>query len=153
MDELIKKLGKDLYFVAVKIFLVDKRGRLFIFKDRFNCWDLPGGRIKQNEFKKSLERIVARKIIEEMGAKVKYKLGQPIVFMRHERNEILPKGKKQKVRIFAIGYEAKYLRGEVKLGKNHLEYKFVELKKFRPGKYFKGGWLKGVKEYKRCHGA
>ena len=46
-----KYLGKDLYFVAVKLFLEDKDGKLFIFKDRFGEWDLPGGRLRINEFK------------------------------------------------------------------------------------------------------
>ena len=71
--------------------------------------------------------------------------------MRHERNEFLPKGKRKKVRIFAVGYQAKFLKGEIILGKNHLEYKFIE-KSFKSEKYFEGGWLKGVKEYKKLVG-
>ena len=145
----MKKFEKDLYFVAVKVFMRDKNGKLFIFKDRFGDWDLPGGRIKQNEFNKPLEKIIARKMREELGGKVVYKLGQPVVFMRHERDEVSGRGKDKKVRIFAIGYEAKYQKGEINLGKNHLEYKLVGLKNFKPEKYFKGGWLKGVRDYKK----
>jgi len=147
MDNLVKKSGKDLYFVAVKLFLEDDYGNLLIIKDRFNCWDLPGGRIKQDEFNKPLDKIIKRKIREELGAKVRYQLGQPKVFMRHQRNEILPDGKKKRVRIFAIGYQARYLQGDIILGKNHQKFEFVNLKKFKPEKYFKGGWLKGVVEY------
>lgn len=33
---------KDLYFVAVKVFL-EKDGQLLILKDGFGEWDLPGG--------------------------------------------------------------------------------------------------------------
>ena len=139
--------GKDLYFVAVKVFLRDKTGRIYITKDRFDCWDIPGGRLKYDEFAKPLEKVVARKIKEELGAAVKYRLGQPVVFMCHERNEILPDGSRTKVRIFAIGYEAKYLGGKIKLGKNHVQEEWVDLKKFRPEKYFHGGWLRGIKEY------
>ncbi len=61
----------------------------------------------------------------------------------------LPNGKREKVRIFAIGYQTKYLGGDILLGKNHLKYLFVPLKKLDPAKYFKGGWLKGVKDYKK----
>jgi len=149
MKQLIKQSGKDLYFVAVKVFLEDRQDNLLITKDRFNCWDLPGGRIKQDEFNKPLEKVIQRKIKEELGNKVKYKLGEPKVFMRHQRNEILPNNKRKQVHIFAIGYQAKYLDGDIILGKNHLEYLFVPLKKFNPAKYFKGGWLKGVKEYQK----
>lgn len=139
--------GKDLYFVAVKLFLEDKAGRLFISKDKFGVWDLPGGRLRTNDFNTSLEKIVARKVKEELGSAMRYRLGKPVVFMRHERMELLSSGEKEKRRIFAIGYRTKYLGGEIKLSLRHLEYKWVELKSFRPEKYFKGGWLKGVKNY------
>ena len=139
--------GKDWYFVAVKVFLRDKAGRLYITKDRFGCWDLPGGRLKYNDFDKPLEKVVERKMREELGKSVKYKLQKPVVFMRHERAELLPDGGTQKVRIFAIGYEARYLGGKINLGKNHEKSEWVIPGKFKPEKYFTGGWLGGVKEY------
>ncbi|NMB48579.1 NUDIX hydrolase [Candidatus Kuenenbacteria bacterium] len=142
-----KQTGKDWYFVAMKVLMTDKQGRLLILKDKFDCWDLPGGRLKYDEFDKSLEKVVERKMKEELGGAVKYKLGKPVVFMRHERMENLSDGRQEKVRIFAVGFEARYLSGKIVPGQNHLEYKFVELKRFKPEKYFKGGWLKGVKEY------
>lgn len=142
-----KQTGKDWYFVAVKVFMADKQRRLLILKDKFDCWDLPSGRLKYDEFDKPLGKVVERKMKEELGGAVKYKLGKPVVFMRHERTENLARGGQKKVRIFAVGFEARYLSGEIVLGKNHVEYKFVELKGFKPEKYFKGGWLKGVKEY------
>ena len=40
---------RDLYYVAVKVFL-ERKGKLFIFKDRYGAWDLPGGRIQKHEF-------------------------------------------------------------------------------------------------------
>ncbi|MCX6792695.1 MAG: NUDIX domain-containing protein [Candidatus Falkowbacteria bacterium] len=137
---------KDLYFLAVKVFLENK-GKLFISKDRFGDWDLPGGRLLPAEFNTSFEKVLARKIKEELGKNVKYKLGQPIVFMRHERTEILLDGKKSKRRIFAIGYQAKYLGGAIQLGKNHEQSKWLEINKLKPEIYFKGGWLKGIKDY------
>ena len=142
-----KQLDKDLYFVAVKVFIEDKGGRLFIFKDRFGYWDLPGGRLLKNEFSTPLEKVVIRKVKEELGSLVRYRLGKPIIFMRHQRSELLPDGNKKKVRIFAIGYSAKYLGGKIKLSPRHLEYKWAQLKGFKPERYFKGGWLKGVRDY------
>lgn len=139
--------GKDLYFVAVKVFLKNSKNQLLIIKDKFGDWDIPGGRLRAQDFCTSLSNIVKRKIGEELGKKVKYKLGDPVVYMRHERNEILATGKKEKRRIFAVGFEAKYLGGEINLGKNHIKSEWVDLKNFKPGKYFKGGWLKGIKEY------
>jgi len=50
-------MDKDRYFVAVKVFL--ERGKeLLILKDNFGDWDLPGGRIKPDEFETPMEQIV-----------------------------------------------------------------------------------------------
>ena len=136
---------KDLYYVALKLFL--RHGdKLLITKDIFGEWDLPGGRIKKNEFKKPFEKIIERKVKEELGSGVRYSLGMPVVFMRHERREAIASNK-PKVRIFAIGYEARYNGGEIRLGLVHDRFEWVSVNKFDPKKYFKGGWLKGVEEY------
>ena len=114
-----------------------------ILKDSFGVWDLPGGRMKPNEFGTPLEQIVKRKMREELGAAVKYTLREPVVLMRHERLE----NGKIPVRIFAVGYEAKYVSGKIKLSPRHPRMEWVSLKTFKPEKYFRGGWLRGVKEY------
>ena len=137
-------MDKDLYFVAVKVLLRDG-GKLLITHDTFGAWDIPGGRLKPDEFEKPLEDVIERKVREELGPDVKYKLGEPKVFFRHERNEVGLGGKK--IRIFAIGYEAEYLSGDIKLGDHHDKMEWVELKSFKPEAYFEGGWLKGLQEY------
>jgi len=139
--------NKDVYFVAVKVFLVDTAGKFLIVKDRFGDWDIPGGRLKENEFAISLGAVIERKIKEELGDALGYELGEPAVFMRHERDEILSDGKKEKRRIFAIGYKALYQGGDIVLGKNHESYAWIPLENLQPEKYFTGGWLEGVKEY------
>src|SRR3989338_1632715 len=93
---------KDTYFVAVKVFL-EKDGKLLILKDSFGDWDLPGGRIKPDEFDVPLEQIIKRKMSEELGSDIKYTIGKPTVFMRHKRVEQAPGN--PTVRIFSIGYE------------------------------------------------
>ena len=136
---------KDSYFVAVKVFL-EKDNSFFIFKDKFGNWDLPGGRIKKDEFNTSLEDIVARKLREEIGDSVKYRLeSQPKILMRHERTESSPTS--TTARILAIGFRAKLLSGDPKLSDAHTEMLWVDTKTFRPENYFTGGWLEGVKDY------
>jgi len=135
---------KDLYFVAVKLLLRDG-GKLLITHDIFGSWDLPGGRIKKDEFSKSLEAVIVRKMQEELGTDVAYELGEPKVFFRVEREEQGLNG--QRVRIFAVGYEAKYLGGDIKLGEHHDQMEWVDIHTFVPEKYFMGGWLTGVQEY------
>jgi 8-oxo-dGTP pyrophosphatase MutT (NUDIX family) len=136
---------KDLYFVAVKLLLRDG-DKLLITHDIFGDWDLPGGRIRKDEFDKPLEAVIERKIKEELGPGVRYELGAPKVFFRVERAEHSLGG--EKVRIFAVGYEAKYLGGEVGLGDHHDRMEWVDINSFEPEAYFTGGWLKGVQEYK-----
>lgn len=135
---------KDTYFVAVKVFLENK-GKLLILKDNFGDWDLPGGRIKREEFDASLESIVERKMREELGDRAVYTLGKPAVFMRHERNEAVEGN--PLVRIFAIGYDATLEVGEVELSPRHTEMQWVDIQHFVPEDYFTGGWLRGVREY------
>jgi 8-oxo-dGTP diphosphatase len=137
-------MEKDLYFVAVKLLLRDG-DKLLITHDIFGAWDLPGGRIKKDEFEAPLESVITRKMREELGADVRYELGDPKVFFRVERAEHGLNG--QMVRIFAVGYDATYKGGEVRLGDHHDQMEWVDVKTFRPEKYFTGGWLAGVQEY------
>lgn len=136
--------NKDHYFVAVKVFL-EHQGKLFIFKDRFGDWDLPGGRIKKDEFDVPLEDVLRRKMKEELGEDVKYELGKAEIFMRHERVEEAPSN--PTVRIFGVGYIAKLVSGDIKPSTQHPEILWVDPKTFKPEEYFTGGWLKGVQEY------
>jgi 8-oxo-dGTP pyrophosphatase MutT (NUDIX family) len=140
-------IHKDQYYVAVKLFL-EKGGKFFIFKDRWNSWDLPGGRIRKYEFDLPLEQVIERKMKEEVGDDVSYELGKSIVTMRHQREEQEPgDGTKPTIRIFAVGYEAKLIEGAPRLGDHHVEMLWADIKTFKPEEYFTGGWLKGVQDY------
>jgi 8-oxo-dGTP pyrophosphatase MutT (NUDIX family) len=134
---------KDQYFVAVKT-LMRQGEKMLITHDIFGSWDIPGGRIKPDEFETPLEDIVTRKIVEELGQSFEYKLGKVAVFFRHQRIE---HSTRQPVRIFAVGYEAEYISGDIELGENHDEYKWIDLRSFNPTEYFEGGWLRGIEEY------
>jgi hypothetical protein len=136
---------KDTYFVAVKVFL-EKEGKFLILKDSFGDWDLPGGRIRKNEFDAPFIQVIKRKMSEELGDDIQYTIGKPIVFMRHERVEQTPSDKPI-VRIFAIGYDGILQSGEIKLSELHTKMMWVSIDDFEPENYFKGGWLKGVREY------
>lgn len=136
---------KDTYFVAVKLFL-ERDGKLFIFKDKFGAWDLPGGRIKKHEFETPLPDVIARKMAEEVGAELQYEVeDRPVILMRHERVEASPGN--PTVRIFGIGYRAQWKNGEPQLSEAHTEMMWVDPASFKPEDYFTGGWLKGVQEY------
>lgn len=92
-----------------------------------------------------LEKVIERKMIEELGEGVKYTVSKPIVFMRHRRNEVNQAG--QEVNIFAVGFEANLDSGEIKMSDMHTEMEWVDIKTFKPENYFTGGWLKGLQDY------
>ena len=135
--------GKDVYFIAVKA-LVRDGDKLLITHDVFKSWDIPGGRIKKDEFEKPFEDVLRRKIAEELGGDVKYEIGDPVTFFRVERSEV---GIEGDARIFAIGYKVKYLGGEIILGDHHDEYRWVDINSFDPKELFKDGWEIGLGEY------
>lgn len=144
MPSKLEAYDKDLYFVAVKLLIRDG-DKLLITHDIFDAWDLPGGRIRKDEFDSSLESVIQRKICEELGSGFRYELGSPTVFFRVERQEANLDG--QTVRIFAVGYSAEYAGGEVSLGDHHDKYEWVDVRSFKPEDYFTAGWLVGVQEY------
>ena len=139
-------LPKDTYFVAVKVLLRDGP-LLLITHDIFGQWDWPGGRLRTDEFATPFSEVVERKMREELGTEVRYELGEPRVFFRHQRQEHGANG--ETVRIFAVGYEAKYVDGRLDLGPHHDEHLWVNVGSFRPEEYFEGGWLAGVQDYLR----
>ncbi len=135
--------GRDQYYVAMKVLLRDG-DKLLITHDVFGDWDIPGGRIRLSEFESSLESVIERKMHEELGPDVQYSLGEPKVFFRVARVEQLLN---EEVHIFAVGFEANYLGGELKLGEHHDKMEWVNVHTFDPSAYFTGGWLKGITEY------
>lgn len=135
---------KEQYYVAVKVFL-EKDGKFLIMKDKYGDWDLPGGRIKKDEFASPIEDVIKRKMSEELGNEIEYKLGKSLLTMRHERVEAAPGN--PTIRIFAVSYEAKLLNGEPKISNLFTESMWVDSKTFKPEEYFIGGWLKGIEEY------
>jgi len=134
--------GKSLYFVAVKVFLRDG-DKLLIVHDAWGNWELPGGRIKQHEFQKPLEETAARKIREELGDEVEYSDPKPTgTFFQVGRVE-----EDKKVGIFAIGFEAHYMGGGIKLSTAHDELKWVDVKTFQPLELQDNDWMRGVQDY------
>jgi len=139
--------GKATYFVAVKVLLRDGE-KLLLIHDKWNVWELPGGRIKPHEFKKPLTEIVERKIREELGDDVKYTELKPTgTFFQVSRIEETGETDKQEARIFAIGFEAKYLGGKIDLGDHHDEMKWVNVNDFDPLKLQDNDWMRGVADY------
>lgn len=109
------KRNYAIYHVAFKILLKKYNKVLFLKTADGRYWDLPGGRIDNNEKKVPLEKILAREIKEEIGKNIKYQLGKPIFQYRRFHEKI-------KFPIFITVYEGKYLSGKIKLSFEHSNY-------------------------------
>lgn len=140
-------MAKDNYLVAVKLLLRDG-DQLLITHDIFSGWDIPGGRIRSDQFETPLEAVLSDKIEVELGADVRYQLGGIKETFRVEREEL--RQTVEKVRIFAVGYEATYLGGDIHLGKNHDKYEWIDLRSVNLKDYAApGGWVEQLAEYQQ----
>lgn len=144
-DAKINSLAKDEYLVAVKLLLF-KKGKLLILKDQWGSWDIPGGRIRKDQFHTSLEDVLDEKIDFELGSEVKYELGDIKTTLRVERIEVGREG--QKVRIFAVCFEGKYLGGSITGGEYVPHAEWIDFKTANLDDYSDGAsWVPKLKDY------
>ena len=139
--------AKENYLVAVKIIL--RQGTRFLAThDIYGEWDIPGGRIRKDQFATPMEKILEEKIALELGNEVTYKLGSIVETIRVEREEYGRDG--EVVRIFAVCYEAEYIGGEIELGDVHDKYEWIDLRSANLEEYrTKSGWVHRLAEYQQ----
>lgn len=137
--------AKDEYLVALKLIVRDG-DNILILKDGFGNWDIPGGRIRKDQFNTPYEQILREKIDVELGVEFTYKLGDIKTLMRVERIEHGRDG--QKVRIFAVGYEAFYKSGEINLASYLESYEWINIRTTNLDTYKDdSGWVDKLKDY------
>lgn len=137
--------SKENWFVAVKILL--RRGdNLLVLRDTFGDGDIPGGRLRKDDFQTPLLEVLHRKVIEEIGPHIVYtiKNENPVCTFRHERFEV---GSGETRRIFALGFEAVYEGGPIETGDYIESHNWIDLRTTQLSDHLEGGWLKGVEEY------
>lgn len=136
---------KDEYLVAVKLLLRDG-DRLLITHDIYGQWDVPGGRIRKDQFKMPLEDILKTKVAEELGSSITYEITGIKATFRVEREEVGREG--EVVRIFGIGYEANLTSGEVELGEYHDKFEWINIKTADLSEYASpSGWVEQLADY------
>lgn len=101
------------FYVGQKV-LIRKGDELLLLIDPRSGLDLPGGRIQEGE--KDLKVSMQREIKEEIGLNIE--IGLPVVTwtwqIKVEQNPV-----------FLVGYESKYISGEIKLSSEHSEFHWV----------------------------
>jgi len=112
------------YHISLKILL--RRGDEFLILNSQSgkFFDLPGGRIDEQDRAVPLEDILAREVREELGPNFVYKLGGPLFqFRRHL--------KRTDYHVFVPVYDAKYLSGDIKLSDEHTGFFWTKAPDFK----------------------
>lgn len=110
-------MKRDYALVQIGFKILLRRGNrfLFLYADH---WDLPGGRVDNVELDNPVEKIIAREVKEELGHRIKYKLGKPLFqFKRYSKS--------RRAHIFITVYDAKYLSGAIELSPEHTSFLWV----------------------------
>ena len=111
----------QVFMVSLKVLLKNKNGEVLLLKTPSNTpgwygkYDLPGGRINDNEVDIDFHKLIDREIKEEAGRGVKYKLRKDPVALAKYR---IPDGRC----ILYVLFEARYISGKITISEEHTEY-------------------------------
>lgn len=149
----IKNMSKqrDFYHISLKAILKNKNGEALILKADSNgtlagFYDLPGGRIDEDEFATPLPEILKREIIEEIG-EADFEINEtPVAVGRHCIKKEHANSEKD-VHVFYVFYEVQLETGNVNISDEHEGFEWVDLKKIELKRYFTTAMLEGIKMY------
>lgn len=136
--------------VSLKVFLKNEKGEILSLAARATSpltgyYDLPGGRVDEDEFKTDYETQIKRELAEEIGAGVRYELSlKPVAIARHS---YYSQRQNKEIKGFYICFEAQYLGGEIKISDEHVGYKWLDISKIKLEDYFIKGPLEAVRRY------
>ncbi len=141
--------------VSLKLILVNGKKQILGLNVSFNSsfagfYDLPGGRINNDEVNSDLLKILKREVKEEIGNLKINILETPITAVKYIAPGKFFKNKKDlnMIYIFFVGH---YLGGKIKLSWEHEDYKWLDVNKKNVAKYFFKNYLAGVKQYLNLH--
>lgn len=140
---------RDFYHISLKAILKNKNGEVLVLKADSNgtfagFYDLPGGRIDEDEFAIPLSEILKREITEEIGEaeisinEIPVGVGRHCIKKEHANSE-------KDIRVFYVLYEVGLETGNVNISDEHEGFEWVNLNKIEIEKYFTSGLLDGVR--------
>lgn len=116
----------EFFMISLKVLLRNKQGETLLLKTPaktpgwFGKYDLPGGRINDNEVDVNFHELIDREIKEEAGKGVKYKLRKdPVALVKYR----IPDGRS----ILYVLFEAQYISGKIVISEEHTEYIWKKL--------------------------
>jgi 8-oxo-dGTP pyrophosphatase MutT (NUDIX family) len=142
---------RDFYHVSLKAILKNKDSKVLILKARQSgtfsgFYDLPGGRIDEDEFSKSLPEILRREISEESGITDITVSAVPVATGRHCIKKEHSKTEKD-IHVFYVFFEVQLKSGDVSISHEHENHAWINLNDIILEEYFTSGILEGMKMY------
>ena len=141
----------EYYQLSLKVIMKNNKGEVLglgglpdgIFA---GFYDFPGGRVSKGEFSLDFSEVIKREIIEELGD-IKYEISsQPVAvgktFVPASRTR---SGKD--INVLYLFFEAAYLGGDIVISEEHIDYRWIDVKKEDLDKLFLAGNLEGIKMY------
>lgn len=146
MKKLKNMPEKDFYQISLKLIIRNNKNEVLVLKDQNSgtfagFYDLPGGRIDDNEFSVGFMDILKRELTEEIG---------DVKILVHNKPVALGRALSQRInniRVIYIFFEAEYKSGEIVINEEHTAYKWVKLEEIKLEEYFTSGILEGIKMY------
>lgn len=142
---------QDYYHVSLKAILKNAEGKILALKavedgSLGGFYDLPGGRMDEDEFATPFAEILEREIREEVGD-VKFSVEDaPVALGRH----LIPKEnirQEKDIHVLLVFFEAEYVEGDIKISDEHIGFEWIDLRTAELEKYFTSGILEGIRMY------
>ncbi len=141
----------DFYQISLKLLLKNTAGEILALKGHpqgtyAGYYDLPGGRINEDEFNTPYEELLKREVQEELG-NIQFSMqSAPIAIGRHNvPNTIKQNPYGKDIHIFYVFFMAEYRGGEITISDEHSGYDWLRITPSNDSDYFKSGILEGVR--------
>lgn len=126
----------DLYNVSLKLFLKNEKGEILVMKtlaelNKQSKYDVPGGRINEDEFAIPFEQILRREVSEELGDEIMLEISSNPVALGRKKDHITIGRKKSQIQsnkttsILFVFFEGKYCGGKIKVNEEYCGFDWI----------------------------
>lgn len=142
---------RDFYQVSLKIILKNDKDEILVLNGHprgsfAGFYDLPGGRIDEDEFTAPFVDIIQREAKEEIGDIKMTVNPKPVAIGRHLIPASMTSENKD-LHVLYVFFEANLVNGEIIISDEHDGFEWIDIKKSKPAKIFKSGILEGINTY------
>ncbi len=144
----------DFYQVSLKLVLQNSEGKILVMptppeRGQGGKFDIPGGRIDENEFEVPFEKIIRREIIEELGNDVKIDISADPFAV--SRNKITvssdPSILRKDIHILFVFYKGILHEGKITIDDEHTGFEWIDPRDNKYRESFINGIYSAIQSY------